>query len=304
MRDYDIAPLLDDSTCPVLGVSANIFEIIFRNLSLLDLSRLSQCSKSFNDQVGEFLRHECLSHKIGPDQIKEFLKNNGRLLTSVESELFNKSEVVSYLNQDEGLSHRKLLYKLLYLDQREQLNLNVKRVSIADDKVFFPHRGDEQYVPIRYCDPLDRNIVMVESVCWLEFRYTFKDVAPGKYSISFRMRIEENFLWPHLDDEPSEICLVTTDGSSQWWMYNHWWLQLADGDTPPEDDDWYVFVTWEQVGSDITPWITVTLPEFETEEIGDIKFQFEDVVSDDWKGGVSFDFIELKTLALNSDKSK
>ena len=158
-----------------------------------------------------------------------------------------------------------------------QFNLNVKRISIADDNVYFPHRGNEEYVPIQYCALLDRNIVTVKSVCWLEFGYTFKDVAPGKYSLSFRMRIEKNFCWPHMDDESTEIGLVTPEESSTWWQYKDWWFDMAEGTKPVEPfDDHMICVTWKDLGSDIIPkkssWITVTLPEFSTEQIGDITF--------------------------------
>ena len=292
----------------IVNVPDNIMEMIFHNLSLHDISRLSQTCRIQNEKVGEFLRHECLVKNIETDKIKAFLDENKHLLTVMEQEIFNNMKFQrSLLWRYDNVSFvdRRLLYKALYLLENNQLHLNSQRVSLADPAVFFPHRGNDNYAPIgeghegnyislRYCDILGRNIVTVKSVCWLEFAYNFEDVEPGKYSISFKIKIEEDFQWPHDDADPTELTITHPEGEVRREVFRDWWEQLHDEDDGEMMDvvDG-VTVTLEESYEDEIAWISVTLPQFVMSTTGDVRFHYRDVICDWWKEGLSFDYIQL-----------
>jgi len=63
-------------------------EIIFRKLSVVDISKLGQTCKILNEQVGGFLKHQSLAKNIETDIIKKFLEENKDLLSSVEQTIF------------------------------------------------------------------------------------------------------------------------------------------------------------------------------------------------------------------------
>ena len=317
---YYQAPLLDGSTCPLLEVPPNILEIIFSGLSLQELSQLSQACKQFDDQVGEFLRHECHARDLQPTKIYEFLQINRNLLTHLESELFIHGDIVLSKEKDE--LPRKMMYSVLYLHNCRRLFINCRRVSTTDNSVYFPRRGKNK-IPVRYSDHLDRNIVRVKSVNWLQFSHEFRDVSPGRYMVSVQVRVESNFSWPHDDSNPTQFIVkypgeeaeVKTMSKS---VFRNWWQQLYENKTPSADISDGVQVTWDETtlkndqsitsssplqsllyGHEMNnaprPWVTVTLPEFMLTQPGSVSFELRDVPNW-WKGGLSFDFIQLTKL--------
>jgi len=313
---YYQAPLLDDSTCPILEAPPNILEIIFSGLSLQELSQLSQACKQFDDQVGEFLRHECHARDLQPTKIYEFLQINRKLLTHLESELFIHGDIVLSKEKDE--LPRKMMYSVLYLHHCRRLFINCRRVSITDDSVCFRIIGS-----FGYADHLDRNIVRVKRVCWLQFSHEFRDVSPGRYMVSVQVRVESNFSWPHDDSDPTQFIVkypgaeaeVKTMSKN---VFKNWWQQLYQNKTPSADISDGVQVTWDETtlkndpsitpsplqsllyGHEMNnaprPWVTVTLPEFMLTQPGSVSFELRDVECGWWKGGLSFDFIQLTKL--------
>ena len=159
--DHYIAPLRDDSSCPVLEMPRNILEIIFAHLSLAELSRLSQACRSVNLMVGEYLRHECCS-AAAADTFRQFVAKHDSLLTMTERwivEDINKHLHPAPSADDEDIP-RLAQYKLL--NTLEMFNVTCRRVSVCDDAVGFPHRGNPQYVPIKYNEELRRNMACVQ----------------------------------------------------------------------------------------------------------------------------------------------
>jgi len=338
---YYQAPLLDGSTCPLLEVPPNILEIIFSGLSLQELSQLSQACKQFDDQVGEFLRHECHARDLQPTKIYEFLQINRKLLTHLESELFIHGDFVLSKEKDE--LPRKMMYSVLYLHHCRRLFINCRRVSTTDDSVCFPHRGKNRYIPVRYSDHLDRNIVRVKTACWLQFSHEFRDVSPGRYMVSVQVRVESNLAHGDYESDNATQFIVKYPGADAEVktmsknVFRNWWQQLYQNKTPSADISDGVQVTWDETtlkndqsitsssplqsllyGHEMNnaprPWVTVTLPEFMLTQPGSVSFELRDaeggwrkgelfiqltklrVENGWWKGGLSFDFIQLTKL--------
>ena len=95
---YYIAPLLDESTCPVMDTPINSLENIFSQISLTDLSRISQTCKYFNVAVGEFLRHQCCAAESLLKH-QDFVTRLGQLAT--RSELLILKDIQKSFSEDE-----------------------------------------------------------------------------------------------------------------------------------------------------------------------------------------------------------
>merc|ERR1719312_907072 len=83
MPCYYVAPLLDESTCPVMDIPITSLEKILSHISLRELSQFSQTCKYFNTAVGEFLRHQCCAAESLLKQ-QDFVTRLGQLATASE----------------------------------------------------------------------------------------------------------------------------------------------------------------------------------------------------------------------------
>ena len=320
--DHYVAPLRDDSSCPVLEMPRNIFEIIFAHLSLVELSQLSQSCRSVNLMVGEYLRHECCSAAAAAT-FRQFVAKHDSLLTMTERwivEDINKHLHLAASADDEDIP-RLAQYKLL--NTLEMFKVTCRRISVCDDAVGFPHRGNPQYVPIKHNEELGRNMACVQDVCWLAIDHEFPEVEPGRYSVSLRARIH-NLRWPHTDTQTTQFSLEHPGAghmTDSWTrsVTKLWWKTLAKGETPSEDGaNTGLSVTWESgrvgtteftnamksVGFGFGPsdqddryyktgWFSITLSPFTVSTRGSVHFQMKDVECPWWKSGLWFDFIQL-----------
>ena len=292
---YYIAPLLDESTCPVMDTPINSMENIFSQISLTDLSRISQTCKYFNVAVGEFLRHQCCAAESLLKH-QDFVTRLGQLAT--RSELLILKDIQKSFSEDEreeSRMSRAARYKLLHHNQMfEQMNQN--RISVCDERVHFPHRGNNHYILVGDDSILKRQIATVRSVCWLEISHTFP-VTPGTYSVTLRVRINHgNFRWPHGDRDATifSITYPSPSGhdSCSVRVYKNWWKTLNEPWTPVHNVKG-ISVTWEKVSGDKTGWVSVTMDPVTVTEEGGLVFQMKDIECPHWKSGLSFDFLQL-----------
>ena len=293
---YYIAPLLDESTCPILDIPINSLENIFSQISLKDLSRFSQTCKYFNVAVGEFLRHQCCAAESLLKE-QDFVTRLGQLAT--RSELIMLEEIQKSFSQDEGEESclsRAARYKLLHHNQMfEQMNHN--RISVCDERVNFPHRGTNHYIVVEEDTILKRQIATVRHVCWLEINHTFP-VTPGMYSVTLRVRVNHgHFRWPHASRDATNFSITYPSPSGRdscsVRIYKDWWKTLHEPWTPPVRNVKGISVTWEEVRGDKTGWVSVTMDPVTVTEEGRLVFQMKDVECPHWKSGLSFDFLQL-----------
>ena len=265
-------------------------EIIFCKVSLVDVSQLSQTCKILNDQVGDYLKHRCLAYNIEPATIKKFLEDNEGLLTMLEQTVFQDD----YWKTD-GHLNRMLTYQALYFHEENQMKFNCKRVSLLDPDVTFvnPDDGDnDNNISIDVCELLERLVLSVNWATWLEFSYTFKDVDPGKYSLGFKFKADdEEYMWPDVDEDSTELAIthpegeITTKLSNQFWRYGA--RGRFDGYTVTEDKQF----DWRLVSLFCQPWWSVTLSPFSLSTKGDVSFRFKDEKK--YKQAFYFDYIQL-----------
>ena len=295
---FYVAPLLDESTCPILGIPTNSLEKILSQVSLKDLTRVSQTCKYLNVAVGEFLRHQC---SAAESLIKhhDFTRRLGHLATLSERRILEDINInVSGDDDEESKLSRVARYKLLHHTKIVE-QMNHERISVCDESVHFPHRGNESYIVSRESPSLGRQIVTVREVCWLEIRHAFP-VTPGTYSVSIRVRIDtQRFRWPHRDTDATLFSVVYPSPSSSTGqdslvvsVYKPWWMRLKQQGAALITQG--LDVTWEVVRpGERRDWFMVTLDPVTLTEAGDLVFQMKDVDCPWWKSGLSFDFLQL-----------
>ena len=313
---YYVAPLLDNNSCPIALQPHSILEQIFSNLDLQDLANLSVTCKLFNDTVGEFLRHECCSSKL-LDILNKFVNQNSGLLTQFEkfetdsmlSEMWWCTDSIQERVKGNSCLSRKGMYKMLTKIERYKKALT--RVSAADERVGFPHRGNNNYVITEMDDILGREVVRVKSVCWLQVNYTWEDVKPGVYKVAMMIKIGRRFTWPHRSSDMTEWRVTYpgfgVDGiggvggeCEKLVMVNRdWWNCLDKLQTPTKKVGQGLSVEWVELGDhgfDKNSWIRVEMPEILVVEEGNVSFELKDVQCPWWKSDILIDIIELRNL--------
>jgi len=293
---YDVAPLLDTSTCPIMDLPINSLEKILSQISLIDLSQFSQTCHHFNMAVGEFLRHQCCAEEPLL-KYQDFVNRLGQLAT--RPELCVLEDIKQSLSEDEreasslsGAARYKLLHHCKMFEK-----MNCHRISVCDERVHFPHRGNLLYIRKDEDPTLRRQIASVREVCWLEIRHSFP-VTPGTYSVSLRLRVSpRTFRWPHRNTDPTVFSINYPSASGQdscsISVFKNWWTALKKPWTTPVPATDGISVTWEELRpGERTGWVSVTLDPVTVTE-GELEFQMRDVECPWWKSGLLFDFIQV-----------
>ena len=175
--------------------------------------------------------------------------------------------------------------------------MNCHRISVCDERVHFPHRGNLHYILTEEDPTLRRQIASVKEVCWLEIRHSFP-VTPGTYSVSLRLRVSpRTFRWPHRNTDPTVFSINYPSASGQdscsISVYKNWWTALKKPWTTPVPAIEGISVNWEELRpGERTGWVSVTLDPVTVTE-GELEFQMRDVECPWWKSGLLFDFIQL-----------
>ena len=281
------ALLLTDS-CPLLSLSSGPLELLLSLLPLPQLASLASSCSQLNDAVGEFLRHEVSQHRL-TSVLKAFLEMNRQLLTQEEA-----VEVGGLGQQGEG---RRRQYRLLA--RRRHYQQQVRRVSCCQDQVWIPHRENSSYMRIRQEEELGRGVVEVRTVCWLQVSHTWPHVSQGRWEVALRLKLLPRFAWPHQEQHMSSWQVRWSGGAGEEReevrVGRQWWRMLQQASTPRSVGRG-LRVEAEVVGGQTTGWLKVSLPSFTMLTTGKVAFEFKDVECPFWKGGISFDFIELKRL--------
>ena len=281
---YYVAPLIDDS-CPFLSVPPNILEKVCGFLDLPDISSLSQSCKYMDNFVGELLRHQCCSPLVTSahrDFVRKFsdlssLRERRVLADILRSE---PEEEVSRVSRYRMLANCRMLASV------------ERRVSTCQPAVCVPHRGSG-YISTPPDPELGRNVLYVNSVCWLQVSHTFKAVEPGNYSLSLLMKIAEDWRMPLRSSDYTEWT-VTYPGEAveteqiQVKVFKSWWQNLSDGEVPQSGSE-HLKVRWEGDSS----WFHVIVPEVTVRRNGDVSLDMRDVVCPYWKSGLYFDYLQL-----------
>jgi len=371
-------PPPDDGCSPILDQPMDTMEKIFSFLPISDLARLSRACHRLHCFITSFLTHQVTSAGLEA-AFKTFMSSNKELLTVAEMNLFDSllpsreassgipwQAIFSSSPPTFKQQHTAILEKLKSIEnlaglpedsaekrwmiwwlfvQRRYFEKNVIRVSVVDEeRVGFPHRGNERYIPIVMNHDLGRSVVDVRNVCWLQINTTFRDLAPGTYVLSLRCKIATSGLrWPHEENQNMYLSLQYPAGGSgkgeesleKVVLNRKWWQTVERNQTPDYSDAELLLHTHtkeatgrpviefdfetksrlseeerreEESGSllqnvlrivrsnEETPWFMLSLPPVKLNVKGDIEFELKDTECGWWKGGLIFDFIQLRKI--------
>ncbi len=110
------------------------------------------------------------------DKVQEFLNDPSVPLLLPEKALRLKLQSHDQLNR-RTVIHLKAVFTLSQL----------RRAHVYDCEDF-PHLHNPDYIVRKFDDTLNRDVVVLKSVCWLHFRKAFDNVLPGTSSL----RVDEN----------------------------------------------------------------------------------------------------------------
>ena len=185
LEECSHAPLLDGS-CPFLEQSLIVVETICYYLPPSSLSSLSQTCSLMNNMVGEFLRHSC-----SPDIIRSceerFLVRTNRLTTLYERQLI--ASMASQLESEENMTRQDMMSLMKAI---EYYSKYLVRISVADQRVDFPHRSNPDYVEVVVDQQLDRTVLQVKNLREffpLFISHTWSRVRPGLYELAARIKM-------------------------------------------------------------------------------------------------------------------
>eukprot|EP00092_Neocalanus_flemingeri_P031509 GFUD01034219.1.p1 GENE.GFUD01034219.1~~GFUD01034219.1.p1 ORF type:complete len:331 (+),score=110.68 GFUD01034219.1:362-1354(+) len=289
-KKYYMAPLLDNS-CPILEQPSTVVEAICSFLSLKDLSSLSQTCKLFSSMVGEFLRHS--SSKLS-SSLDSFVTKNAALLTQFEKQLTDnlQSQLDLSINIDKDLS-RQAMYKMMV--NMEHYIKQVDRVSVLQATVATCTARIKERVAVGRDDKLGRDVVRVE-VNQLQVGHTWREVRPGLYRVSVRMKIGYNFklAWPRRGEDMTHWTVRQPGGDMVVIVSREWWNMIKNKKKPGRELGQGLGVEWEEVKGEQTGWLRVDLPEVVVEKVGNVSFELKDKEYSWCEKELFFDFIEIR----------
>ena len=275
MEDRQLIPRSSNKNISSLGIDQ--LQCILTYLPITDAAALACTSKNMNELLILYWDHQCQKYSY-----KETLQTffNHQVILAEEKkllEIFQNGDYSSHwlcrYGSTLGLTHRKL-------------------VADVDS---FPHRGNEEYIPIVYDKILKRNITVLRDVCWLFMEHTFKCVLPNVYIVLLRIRLEK-LRWPS-DVDPTHILVKwsDSDGATNELMVTvtaHEWRKLGN------DKMKNMFIEGcSTVDHDMSRgWFSLKFGPITVKNECDVYFAFKDIINTWWKRGMSWDYVEIRPV--------
>ncbi|TRY74537.1 hypothetical protein TCAL_16828 [Tigriopus californicus] len=273
------------------------FEIIHRIRSTKDLLALMRTSKAFHSLTVAYIEHYCATDNR-LEKVGIFMQMKPLLI----QELALKQKMLKNPGQTTLLQFKAVRW----FQGDDPTGEIIDRVLVAQIQSF-AHKDNSNYFQVIHDETLNRQIVHLHTVCWLHFEHTFRDLPPGRYQCSLRMRATPQLNWSTFgaSQPPGSIevrQITQTHGSPEVLvsqaMQANWWSQIRarqfDGSNLEN-----ATLHFESG----TSWFHVTLTPFQLERCSDILFQFRDVDHPFWKSGLDWDFIELRKLSKFRNQS-
>jgi len=171
------------------------------------------------------------------------------------------------------------------------------RISCCDRTVDFAHRANSSYIKMKQDPKLGRQVVEVENVCWLSVTYTWDQVEVGRWEVALRLKVLPSLRWPHRQGEMSRWSVkfpglrgekeveVKVEGE---------FMKMLQVSCPAPENRLCRGLRVESQHDE--GWVKISLPEFTVETPGPVTLQFLDKECPFWKGGIVFDWMELKKV--------
>lgn len=171
-----ILPPPEGENCPFFDLSNDdIYEMILERLSTRDLVALMRTSRRAKATVDSFVRHSVYKgDRI--TRLRHFLANNP--LTMSELVMKRRLDKLHSAMGDEFVSVIHLR-GVRAMSEQYGVGSVIRREHVfnADD---FPHLGNPSYIVREFKDEINREVVVLRSVCWLHFVKYFDNVPKGK----------------------------------------------------------------------------------------------------------------------------
>lgn len=255
-------------------------------IPLQDLPQLSRSCSQVNELVGTFLEHKVTVKML--TCWDSFNTTNTGLLTEME-------QLVAHIRKKEDIVTRVDMYRLVHvrpvrLGQAVRVKCGEQRIS-GNYRMGWSH---PDFVNFGWDEKLGRKVVKLDKVRWLQLAYTWPRVEVGRYQVEVRMRLEKNFTWPHTKDQPT-VWTVKSQGEEgeensvvevdrEWWKHIWKKREVPVGGLVVEKEAVY-------------KWVRVVFPLVEVVREGAVTVGVKDTKCTLWKGGLSFDFSELRRVA-------
>ena len=179
---------------------------------------------------------------------------------------------------------------------------NRRRISCLNVDTF-PHSSNPEYFERSRNEYLERDVVTLITVCWLEIKHEINNVLPGQYHFVMRLMFTEDFSWPSGWGDSNDLVRFKVswndgDGSKRSIEMNFpssLWDEIRDfivDDKPIENMP--VNCAFEKNDNE-HGWFNIRIlePICLLAENTDVFCQFSDIENGWWKSGIAWDFIEL-----------
>ncbi len=162
----------------------------------------------------------------------------------------------------------------------------------------FSHKEHPQYISKERDESLSRDIISLNSICWLFFRKSLGPHSPGRYRARIRLYVDSRTFWsPSCDPLTMSINKISTVSDSDQLPTRS---PIVSENFPP--NVWSKIVSGTFQGNQMIVademsknWYFVYLDPFEIQFEEELEWEFKEV-SNDWKGRMKLDIIELFLL--------
>jgi hypothetical protein len=164
----------------------------------------------------------------------------------------------------------------------------------------FDHLRNPSNFNVKFDSSLQREIVELKNVCWLQFFKQLGKHKPGRYVVRLRVFVNGSTQWH--DGAPSQLSVNKIDRSETGsvWLRTAiitepfspaYWKSIANGTFQNQ------LLVRGRVIPDSGNWHLIELGPFDIQCESDLEFQFKDIDNPHWKKGMQYDFVELRLIA-------
>ena len=265
-------------------------------LNIKDLVALSRTSKTLKQNVQQYCLHYIQSYSR-LEKLQQFSKCD--YLTIKEN--LDKEKITKILNEDEvTLKSSMKLFKFV----QQYAHNYFRRFGIVDAESF-PHLGNPAYIIREHYPPLGRNVVRLITVCWLHFYKILPEIPPGKYRISLHFEVMDELNWPdyarnNQNDTILQIC------GNDYIDHNRAGHIFEEISFHPKHWDQIRKNQFNEIHQHLNGkgfvhkshgnWFFVEFRPIEISKETNLHFVWKDIDNPWWKGGMRWDFIEVKSV--------
>lgn len=261
------------------------FHRVYHFLRLKDLYRLACVSRKFYNDVENYC--ELICKRFTSEDLDRVF--NKQLILDSEVSLRNEIE-----SSGGSFFRNYLIYLMLF---------RFRRISVAKCQVAW--LGDDRYIVPEHDNDLQRTVVRLITICWLDIKKSFARVLPGAYKALIRMDIQDGS-WPsgregtnirvHWNDCHGNHEMRINLPARKWKRLRY---SLVNNLRRMNDSRLELGNGWKVRNYDSTTgWFDFCLDWFYVGSTCDVRVEFSDF-NGSWKDGIRWDYIELMPISTS-----